>query len=76
MVIKALEQHFNLPFQHHLARGHKMKQGRGEKREKKKAGPIQISQTFYHYLDTAGTNMASVKSLSKAPKGLLRMEVK
>lgn len=53
-----------------------MKQGRGEKREKKKAGPIQISQTFYHYLDTAGTNMASEKSLSKAPKGLLRMEVK
>lgn len=53
-----------------------MKQGRGEKRKKKKADPIQISQTFYHYLDTAGINMASEKSLSRGLKGLLSMEMK
>lgn len=73
MVIKALDQQFNLPFPHPLARGQKTKQGRGGKREKKKADPIQISQTFCHCVDTAGMNMASEKSLST---GLLSMEVK
>lgn len=67
MVIKALEQHFNLPFQHHLARGHKMKQGEGKKGKRKKAG-IDIWSLFRHCRHKYGFWEVTFKSPERPSK--------
>lgn len=53
VVIKALERHFNLLFQHQFASGHKMKQGRG-KGKRKEQTPLESHRHFITILDTAG----------------------